>query len=239
MSKDGWGARPTDDFSEQVATLAWLILHHSDDGGFNLYEEPVRLVSGGDNPGWKFDADFWLDQTRGSSAAQGALLPDPWPHTASGTTTPYRVVRTARIPYLIRKKGQTGNDEAQTHYLDHILVGYTREEGIATGVSVFNWKKNDGNDNLRKLGRFLAADLWPDSQKIRRVEKWHLPRNSASNPHGVEASDDYGTNQPTWQFRELAIKVDKSVRITMGVGSGTTTNVIRHLLIGYEGGGAW
>jgi hypothetical protein len=228
MAKRGWDEQPADQYAELRETLAWKILFQ-----FNPYPNALRLASGGDaTAGTHDDEDYWLQITRGN---EGPGM--TWDHTPlNGPTTSYGVRRAARIPYLV--KGESGG-----HFVDHLLVGYSERELLHGTPQIYPWggPATQGNSakpkypNLADLGTFLIETLWPkDAGANKRVGGW----DTAGGNYGYEESAVYGGSISPWAFRELDIKPEKSVKITViGKKGGALTRWA--LLIGYEGGGAW
>jgi hypothetical protein len=182
---------------------------------------PERLTSG---PIGR-DPDFWCDSIRGWQPPSAV----EWLHGSA----PYNVVRAARVPYCV--KG--GNMTPPRLYLDHLLMGITEiDTAGGTVSSPLTWTiASDMAPNrhllhLGLLGRVIINDLWMGPGTAGRVTGWQV---STPAPEGF-SKVDAAPNQDG-QFRELTIKPDSTVRVTLVDAAGNR----RFLLVGYEGGGAW
>jgi hypothetical protein len=224
MAHDKWEDKPISDPWGKVAGLAWFILNHTGDGGVNYYKGAGRLRAGKAQD----DEDFWADMVRGNAH------PELWYHGPDSTTDKLDIIRSARIPYIV--SNAAGN--TAKHYLDHLLVGYADSTETGAGST---WDVSDGSghayQNLAKLGGFLIDDLWPSNVFVApaRLPNWQ-DLKSGGNPAGWDAHTPttYAGSLP-WSFRELRIKVDKSVRIRIG----RADRKVAYLMVGYEGGGGW
>lgn len=211
--KDDWVPQGTTNPVDQrhAATLAHQILVT-----LNTYPDATRLVAGKK----KDDEEFWADTTRGWQPG----APVNWRHANHDNL----IVRCARVPYIVRSR--RGGGFPSRLFLDHILVGFTQPGGSAPAHA--SWVMDAGPPPLNRLGALLVEDLWPGPMNTCRcVDGWM--QESAGPDHGYTKVGSPPDRD--WKFREMSIRPDETVRITLT----SDTNERRYLLVGYEGGGGW
>jgi hypothetical protein len=225
---DSWGNPPNDNAkATRVAYLAWLALIDQ-----NYLPGVERLTAGS-------DGDFWLQGIRGSTAVENwafKKVPQGMPAPEN-----YDVIRAARVPYVVQSKGRPTDTN---RYLDHLLVGYTAKiSSLPANATTVAWQPGGGSSDLQALGKFLTVSLCPvDAQHpitLLSIAGWEGPYDAMNNPYGYFAPPAPSYDErPEWKFRELTIRVDKVLRISVGAEVDGARE-LRYLLVGYEGGGGW